>query len=105
MLLLAAWKVLAANRKFVSWASISQLDLNGFFAKRDGGEGEVGSNGQVLTIHQCDQCNEAFSTVKYLKKHKRAEQKESLGSSHSMEKCLQYILPCRMNALVTCDKT
>ena len=33
----AVRKVWAGNRKFVSWASISQLDLNGFFAKRDGG--------------------------------------------------------------------
>ena len=33
----AVRKVWAGNRKFVSWASISQLDLNGFFAKRDEG--------------------------------------------------------------------
>ena len=91
-MLLAACKVRAANRKFVSWASISQLDLNGFFAKRDGGEGEVASNGPVLTIHQCDQCDEAFPTIKYLKKHKPVEQNESL------EKCLQYTHPFRMNA-------
>ena len=77
-MLLAAWKVLAANRKFVSWASISQLDLNGFFAKRDGGEGEVGSNGQVLTIHQCDQCNEAFSTIKYIFEEARASRAEGV---------------------------
>ena len=66
----------AANRKFVSWASISQLDLNGFFAKRDGGEGGRQANGQVLAIHQqCEQCDEAFSTVNNLKKHRRTQQK------------------------------
>ena len=78
----AVRKVWAGNRKFVSWASISQLDLNGFFAKRDGGKEAGSTHSMDKCLHytnQCDRCDEAFSTVKNLKKHTRTQ-----------HKCLRY---------------
>ena len=87
----AVRKVWAGNRKFVSWASISQLDLNGFFAKRDGGKEAGSTHSMDMCLHytnQCDRCDEAFSTVKNLKKHARTQ-----------HKCLRY------TAWVNCYKT